>query len=111
MLKKQYSLQKLPLTNLTSNHNYFQLRCQILWSKREPLPQGRRHGKKNTDEMLFWTKEEFASFVEVIRDRPASYAIFMTLYYTGMREVELLALTLADVDINKSYQRLDGRRD
>lgn len=73
-------------------------------------------GKKNADEMLFWTKEEFASFIEVMRDRPASYAVFMTLYYTGMREGELLALTPADVDfekatitINKSYQRLDGR--
>ena len=73
-------------------------------------------GKKNADEMLFWTKEEFDSFIEVMRDRPASYAVFMTLYYTGMREGELLALTPADVDfekatitINKSYQRLDGR--
>ena len=41
----------------------------------------------------------------------------MTLYYTGMREGELLALTPADIDfekstiiINKSYQRL-GKED
>ena len=67
-------------------------------------------GKKNADEMLFWTKEEFDSFIEVMRDRPASYAVFMTLYYTGMREGELLVLTPADIDfkkatitINKSY--------
>lgn len=40
----------------------------------------------------------------------------MTLYYTGMREGEILALTPADVDlekqtitISKSYQRLDGK--
>ena len=49
-------------------------------------------------------------------DKPVSYTIFMTLYYTGMREEELLALTPADVDldkstirINKSYQRLSGK--
>lgn len=73
-------------------------------------------GKKNADEMEFWTKDEFATFIEVIKDRPASYAIFMTMYYTGIREGELLALTPADIDfekdtliINKSYQRLGGK--
>ena len=66
--------------------------------------------------MLFWTKDEFARFIEAVRDKPAAYAIYMTLYYTGMREGELLALTPADVDmenatirINKSYQRLNGQ--
>lgn len=41
---------------------------------------------------------------------------FMTLYWTGMRLGELLALTVGDVDfekrtisINKSYQRLSGK--
>ena len=74
-------------------------------------------GKHNAEEMLFWTKEEFTAFIEAIRDRPAAYAAFMTLYYTGMREGELLALTPADVDlkkqiirISKSYQRL-GKED
>ena len=78
--------------------------------------QQARMGKKNADEMLFWTKDEFARFIEAVRDKPAAYAIYMTLYYTGMREGELLALTPADVDmenatirINKSYQRLNGQ--
>jgi len=73
-------------------------------------------GKKNADEMLFWTKEEFAQFIEAIQDKPAAHAMYMTLYYTGMREGELLALTPGDVDlenaairINKSYQRLNGQ--
>jgi len=73
-------------------------------------------GKKNADEMLFWTKDEFAKFIEVIKDKPAAYTMYMTLYYTGMREGELLALTPADVDlegtvirINKNYQRLNGQ--
>ena len=66
--------------------------------------------------MLFWTRDEFTAFIEALKDRPASYAAFMTLYYTGMREGELLALAPADIDfeksaitISKSYQRLGGK--
>ena len=72
--------------------------------------------KKNADEMEFWIKDEFARFIEVMKDRPANYAVFMTMYYTGIRESELLALTPADIDfiqgtlsISKSYQRMNGK--
>lgn len=71
-------------------------------------------GKKHADEMLFWTQDEFAEFIEAVKDKPLSYAVFMTFYYTGIREGELLALTPSDIDfekksltINKSYQRLN----
>ncbi len=71
-------------------------------------------GKKNAEEMLFWTKEEFLLFIKAFESRPDAHAIFMTLYYTGIRVGELLALTPADIDlerstvrINKSYQRLE----
>ena len=74
-------------------------------------------GKKKADEMLFWTKDEFQTFIESMKDRPASYTVFMTMYYTGIREGELLALTPSDIDfekktltVNKSYQRL-GKED
>ena len=67
--------------------------------------------------MLFWTRQELQTFIEVMKDRPASYAVFMTLYFTGIREGELLALTPSDIDlekktltVNKSYQRL-GKED
>ena len=84
--------------------------------KENPCHKAGSIGRKNADEMQFWTKDEFAKFIAVMKDRPASYAAFMTLYYTGMREGELLALTSADIDfekstvsINKSYQRLNGK--
>lgn len=48
-------------------------------------------------------------------DKPVSYYAFEMLYWCGIREGELLALTPADFDfdkktlrINKSYQRLHG---
>jgi len=72
-------------------------------------------GKKKAEEMLFWTKTEFDTFIESVKDKLPSYTIFMTMYYTGIREGELLALTPADIDftnktvtINKSYQRLNN---
>lgn len=49
-------------------------------------------------------------------DKPLSFYAFEMLYWCGIREGELLALTSADFDfqketvtINKSYQRLKGR--
>lgn len=49
-------------------------------------------------------------------DKPISYYAFEMLYWTGIREGELLALTPADFNfekktlrINKSYQRLEGK--
>ena len=71
-------------------------------------------GKAKSKEMLFWTKEEYLKFAEVIKGKPISYYAFEMLYWTGIREGELLALERGDVNlemrkltINKSYQRLE----
>ena len=68
-------------------------------------------------EMQIWTKEEYLKFAEAIMDKPRSYYAFEMLYWCGIREGELLALTPSDFDfeketvtINKSYQRL-GKED
>lgn len=73
-------------------------------------------GKNKADEMQFWTKEEFSKFIDGIMDKQKSYTAFMTLFWTGMRLGELLALTPGDIDfehktisISKSYQRIDGK--
>lgn len=73
-------------------------------------------GKKKNREMLFWTKDEYLKFADVMMDKPLSYYAFEMLYWTGIREGELLALTPADFDfeketvtINKSFQHLNGR--
>ncbi len=65
--------------------------------------------------MNIWTLDEFNCFAEAIKHKPISYAAFNTLFWTGMRVGELLALTREDVDlrkktitINKSYTRLKG---
>lgn len=72
-------------------------------------------GKKKNREMLFWTKEEYLKFAEVMMDKPQSFYAFEMLYWCGIREGELLALTPTDfnfeactVTISKSYQRIKG---
>jgi integrase len=70
-------------------------------------------GKKNAESMEFWTSEEFNTFIPFVSDKPLSKAAFETLFWTGMRSGELLALTLNDFDfknqtvsISKNYARM-----
>ena len=50
-------------------------------------------GKKKNREMMFWTKEQYLKFIEVMMDKPLSFYAFEMLYWCGIREGELLALT------------------
>lgn len=84
--------------------------------KENPAAKVGNMGKAKSREMLFWTEEEYRKFAFEIMDKPLSYYAFEMLYWCGIREGELLALTPADfsfdrgtVSINKSYQRIDGR--
>ena len=71
-------------------------------------------GKSRNREMLFWTQEEYSKFADEMMDKPVSFYAFEMLYWCGIREGELLALTPSDFDfdkgtvtISKSYQRLN----
>ena len=71
---------------------------------------------QTSKEVEFWTKEEYLKFIDAMMDKPMLYYAFEILYWCGIREGELLALTPADFDfekktlrINKSYQRLQGK--
>ena len=93
------------------NHavRYYHLPCN-------PAQKAGTMGTEEHKEMSFWTKEEYLKFAEEMMDKPVSYYAFEMLYWCGIREGELLALTHADFDferqtltINKSYQRMKGR--
>ena len=84
--------------------------------KANPAAQAGNMGKAKNGEMQFWTKAEYLQFIEAMMDKPRSFYAFEMLYWTGIREGELLALTPADFDferqtvsITKSYQRMKGR--
>ena len=85
--------------------------------KSNPCAKAGSMGKSKAEEMDFWTGEEFRKFIDSVMNKRLSYMAFMTLYWTGMRLGELLALNPKDVDlekrtitITKSYQRL-GKKD
>ena len=73
-------------------------------------------GKTKADRMDYWTKEEFDAFINEFEHKLLYKTAFALLFYSGMREGELLALTIADFDfeentvtINKSYACLDRK--
>ena len=112
--KKPYSQTYLKtLHNQLSaifNHavRYYELRSN-------PAAKAGNMGSEEHKEMLFWTKEEYKKFSFEMMDKPVSFYAFEMLYWCGIREGELLALTAADFDfeketvrINKFYQRLHG---
>ena len=76
-------------------------------------------GNMGTDkevEIDFWTREEYDIFIEEATAYPEYYYAFQVLYWTGIREGELLALTPADINleqatltINKTYQIIKGK--
>ena len=81
-----------------------------------PLARAGRVGQKQGNEMKFWTTDEYLRFSEQVIDRPEMFYAYEVLYWCGLREGELLALTPRDVDtanrtvsVSKSYTRLNGR--
>ncbi len=84
--------------------------------KDNPCRKAGSMGKAKADEMLIWTKDEYQAFSDCMMDNRISWLAFQILFWTGLRIGELLALTFADVDldkriisVNKSYQFLQGK--
>ena len=84
--------------------------------KDNPVAKVGNMGKAKAREMLFWTQEEYKQFAEVMMNKPVSFYAFEMLYWCGIREGELLALTPADFDfdkrtvsISKTFQHTGGK--
>lgn len=115
LMKKGYSQTYLRTINnqLSAIFNYAVKYYDL---SRNPCAQAGTMGKGKADEMKFWTQDEFETFLESVKDKKVSYYAFLTLYWTGCRIGELMALTLADFNtdnktlcISKSYQRINGK--
>ena len=117
---KDWHGKPLSVTYLKTVHNQlsaiFNHATRFYNLQNNPCQKAGSMGKKKNREMLFWTKEEYLKFAEVMMDKPLSYYAFEMLYWCGIREGELLALTPSDFDfekgtvsITKSYQRLNRR--
>ena len=55
---------------------------------------------KKESEWNFWTDEEFEQFIKYVDD-PLYYKIFNFLYFTGLRQGEMIALTWEDINLEK----------
>lgn len=79
-------------------------------------PAKKSMGKKHAEDMKFWTVDEFQTFIKTTEDDITVNTIFNLFFFSGIREGELLALTLNDFDfdkntvsITKTYARINGK--
>ena len=84
--------------------------------KENPCKKVKKMGKSDANKLEFWTKAEYDRFIVGIEPGSEDYLIFEILFWTGIREGELLALSLSDFDmsgnllhINKTYNRIKKR--
>ena len=71
--------------------------------KDNPVLKIERLGEKNPDtERDFWTVDEYNRFIEALEDTPLAYYAFEILFWCGIREGELLALTPSCFDFEKN---------
>jgi integrase len=110
-LSKTY--ERMVQNQITALFNHAQ---RIYNLQNNPCKKVRKMGKSDADKMNFWTLDEYEQFLSVIDPDSDLYLMAELLFWTGMREGELLALTPADVDlkhreihINKTYYRSEGR--
>lgn len=116
LLSMDFDMESTYADDLRFNSAIFNHAVRYYNLRDNPCKKAGSMGKKKNREMMFWTKEQYLKFAEVMMDKPLSFYAFEMLYWCGIREGELLALTPADFDfekrtvtINKSYQRLNGQ--
>lgn len=80
-----------------------------------PCKKVKRMGSSDSRSLDFWTVDEYKKFIATIEPESKYYLIFEILFWTGCRVGELLALTPADIDlernqisITKTYYRTGG---
>lgn len=78
-----------------------------------PCKKVKRMGKSDADELNFWTKDEYDQFISFLDPESEDYMMFEIMFWTGIREGELLALYPSDFDfannrlnIKKTYKRI-----
>ena len=93
----------------------FNYACRYYGLKDNPARLAGSMGEKRANTKHFWTPENFEMFIGFVPQYPARVGL-ATLFWTGLRIGELLALTPADVDlqagtisVSKSFQLIKGR--
>lgn len=111
-LDKKETYERMLQNQLNALFNHAQ---RIYNLTNNPCKKVKRMGKSDADKLEFWTKAEYDRFIASVEPESEAYLMFEILFWTGIREGELLALTKADIDmdnnllhINKTYTRIGG---
>lgn len=109
-LSKTY--ERMIQNQLTALFNHAQ---KIYNLNNNPCKKVKKMGKSDADKMEFWTKQEYDKFISTFEVGTENYLMAEILFWTGVREGELLALTPSDIDfennllhISKTYNRING---
>ena len=93
----------------------FNYACKYYGLSQSPVRLAGTIGKKDAEEMRFWTVEQFNEFIPHVPKLPGRTGLSV-LFWTGLRIGELLALRPSDIDleartltVNKSFQTIDGK--
>ena len=88
---------------------------KIYGLKSNPCKKVKKMGNSDGRSLNFWTRQEYDKFISTFEKGTMHYLMFEILFWTGIREGELLALTADDVDftnlkmkIEKTYYRING---
>lgn len=88
---------------------------RIYGLKDNPCKRVKKMGNSDDRSLNFWTIEEYSKFIDTFEIGSMHHLMFEILFWTGIREGELLALTMNDIDlalqklnINKTFYRLEG---
>lgn len=110
-LSKTY--ERMIQNQLTALFNHAE---KIYGLKNNPRKCVKKMGKSDADRMEFGTKDEYDQYISHVPQGSELYLMSEILFWTGMREGELLALMPKDVDlknnlihISKTYYRLAGQ--
>ena len=104
LLKKPYSKTYLKTVHnqLSAIFNHAVRQYDL---RSNPAAKAGSIGDKEGGNISFWTKEEYQRFAEEMMDKPVSYYAFEMLYWCGIREGELLALTAGDFDFRAAARQ------
>ena len=97
LLKQNYSmsyLQRIDL-QLSAIMNY----AERYYDFPNPCRKAGHIGRRQAKEVNFWTLDEYERFICHFSNDPEAFTAFELLYWTGMRQGELLALTTEDIDL------------
>lgn len=84
MMKKGYSQTYLKMINdqLSAIFNYA---VQLYDLQYNPSRKAGSIGKSKVEEMLYWTQDEFKTFIDAVINKQVSYMSFMLLCWTDIR--------------------------